>query len=169
MAYVVARPGRRFEIREAHSTPAGPRSRTLATFRQLDDEVLARAASRAAATFDGDAVRAAARRAGAPVSASTADRAARQLLLELRAGRPPAPGLAAIVSGAIGGATGVPDSVAAMAEWIGASPAERGAALVDLLQLVDHLPARRAGPLRFPGLDPSRATRAIRATRGAVS
>ena len=36
MAYVTARRDGAFEVRESRSTPAGPRSRTLATFRELD-------------------------------------------------------------------------------------------------------------------------------------
>ena len=63
MAYVVARPKGRYEIRESVHTPKGPRARSLANFTQLDDEVLARARERATRPFDPDAVRAAAERA----------------------------------------------------------------------------------------------------------
>ncbi len=67
MAYVVARPKGRFEIRESVHTPKGPRARSLANFAQLSDEVLARARRRASRPFDPEAVRASARRAGTPV------------------------------------------------------------------------------------------------------
>ncbi len=67
MAYVVARPGGRFEIRESVHTPNGPRARSLANFAQLSDEVLATARRRATRPFDADAVRASARRRGVPV------------------------------------------------------------------------------------------------------
>jgi hypothetical protein len=42
-----------------------------------------------------------------------------------------------------------------VAEWMAATPAERGKALVDLLLLADALPhgGRRGKPLRFPKLD----------------
>jgi hypothetical protein len=66
MAYVVARPRGRFEIRESVHTPKGPRARSLASFKELDDEVLAKARRRASRPFDEDAVRASAVRAVAP-------------------------------------------------------------------------------------------------------
>jgi hypothetical protein len=65
MAYVVARPKGRFEIRESVHTPKGPRARSLANFSVLSDDVLARARERASRPFDADAVRAAAARATA--------------------------------------------------------------------------------------------------------
>lgn len=65
MAYVVARPKGRFEIRESVHTPKGPRARSLANFSELSDDVLARARQRASRPFDADAVRAAAARAAA--------------------------------------------------------------------------------------------------------
>ena len=66
MAFVVARPKGRFEIRESVHTPKGPRARTLANFATLTDEVLATARRRASRPFDDAAVRAAAVRAAAP-------------------------------------------------------------------------------------------------------
>lgn len=62
MAYVVARPKGRFEIRESVHTPNGPRARSLANFATLTDDVLKRARRRASRPFDADAVRAAAAR-----------------------------------------------------------------------------------------------------------
>jgi acyl-CoA reductase-like NAD-dependent aldehyde dehydrogenase len=76
MAYVVARPKGRFEIRESIHTPKGPRARTLANFSELSDEVLDRASQRASRPFDADAVRAAAVRAAAAADRAAADRAA---------------------------------------------------------------------------------------------
>jgi hypothetical protein len=48
-----------------------------------------------------------------------------------------------------------PDPSHAVAEWMAATPSERGKALVDLLLLADALPhrGRRDMPLRFPRLD----------------
>lgn len=152
MAFVVAKANGRFEIREARTTRDGPRSRTLATFRVLDDAVLARAEERSAASFDRHAVQASARRAGAEVTtgASRADRAARELLGECFAGRPPAPGLAAIVRHTLRSRP-VPEDVLREPQWLAATPEERGRALKDLLELGDEFPdtgARRRPPPR---------------------
>jgi hypothetical protein len=62
MAYVVARPRGRFEIRESVHTPLGPRARSLANFARFSDQVLERARKRATRPFDAEAVRAAVRR-----------------------------------------------------------------------------------------------------------
>lgn len=67
MAYVVARRSGRFEIRESLHTAKGPRSRTLAGFSTLTDDVLSAAARRAQRPFDSDAVLRSGRRAGARV------------------------------------------------------------------------------------------------------
>jgi hypothetical protein len=63
MAYVVTRPGGRFEIRESVHTPKGPRARSLANFEFLTDAVLVAARRRATRPFDTEAVRASARKA----------------------------------------------------------------------------------------------------------
>ena len=63
MAYVVARPRGRFEIRESVHTPKGPRARSLANFELLTDEVLVAASRRATRPFDTEAVRMSARKA----------------------------------------------------------------------------------------------------------
>jgi hypothetical protein len=159
MAYVTARPQGRFEIRESRTTPKGPRSRTLATFRILDDSVVARAAARAERGIDVAALRRAALRVGAPVTVgSPADQTARELLRAIEAGDRPAPGLAALCARALGApdvalGAGVPDSVFAVGPWIGVAAAQRGEVLRDLLLLADQLPARDRGSLTFPRLD----------------
>jgi hypothetical protein len=150
MAYVVARKGRRYEVRESAATPLGPRARTLATFETLDDAVLARVRERAGAPVDEAALLRSARKAGAPivVGQSDADRAARVLLAELNAGRSPSPILAAALEDALGTARetrrrrNLPDPVRAAMAWAGTSLAERGEALRDLLLLADRIPAR---------------------------
>jgi hypothetical protein len=71
MAYVVARPKGRFEIRESVHTPKGPRARSLANFSHLSDVVLVRANERATRPFDRGAVRAAARAAARSREART--------------------------------------------------------------------------------------------------
>jgi hypothetical protein len=71
MAYVVARRSGRFEIRESFHTPKGPRSRTLAGFDVLGDDILAAAERRAQRPFDAEEVIRSARRAGARVRTVT--------------------------------------------------------------------------------------------------
>jgi hypothetical protein len=47
----------------------------------------------------------------------------------------------------------VSDGARSVSEWVGTTPAERGAALADLLLLADALPLRRrADTIGFPGL-----------------
>jgi hypothetical protein len=69
MAYVVARPKARFEIRESVHTPKGPRARSLANFAVLTDAVVAAARARASRPFNAEAIRTAAMRVGAQVEA----------------------------------------------------------------------------------------------------
>lgn len=154
MAFVVAKANGRFEIRESVHTASGPRARTLATFRVLAPDVLDRAARAATRPFDADEVRVAARRAGAPVAEPEADQAARVLIAEAAAGRFPAPGLVSLLRQHLSRAAPSPvlEAGESAAEWMRASDRERGDALRDLLELTDHLPARRRGPLRFPSL-----------------
>jgi hypothetical protein len=135
MAYVVARPNGRFEIRESLHTPDGPRARSLAGFDVLSDEVLAKAARRAQRPFDVGAVLASGRRAGAPTkvdSLAEADdprgrfvAASRRMAQALQ--RPPA-----------------------------VRPIDPGAALIDLLGFADAVtriqPLRPPSPLEFPVL-----------------
>ncbi len=163
MAFVVATKRGTFEIRESHNTPEGPRSRTLATFRELDENVIAEARRRSKKPLDSKQLRDSARRAGAPVVGAPVDRAARELLAELAKGREPESKLRLLLSSALEdawkGPTTSPDSTRSAAEWIAASPRERGKTLEDLLLLADALPSggRRDKPLRFPGLGPARA------------
>lgn len=151
--YVVARPQRRFEIRESALTELGPRARTLATFRELDDAVLARARARALKAFDAQAVRAAARRVGAPVAAADpVEQRARALLADLDAGHTIPPVLAALLRERLVSSAVVDDNIEAVVPWIGATTAQRGAALHDLLGVADRIPTRERPPLAFPRL-----------------
>lgn len=152
MAYVVARKTGGWEIRESHSTDAGPRSRTLANFRTLTPEVIERARTRSSKDLDADELRKAARRAGAPVTAPVPDATAGDLLAELAAGRRPRPLLVRLLAQALsGGETQATDNAQAAAAWISASPERRGETLRDLLLLVDQLPPRvQRRHARFP-------------------
>jgi hypothetical protein len=146
MAYVVARPNGRFEIRESVHTQKGPRARSLANFSLLTDEVLARAAGRATRPFDAGAVLGAAQRAGAPTATATPN------------GPGTGPGRSRRTFVA---------SSRRMARSLGPPPAARrpepGDALIDLLgfvaQITPYRPARAPEPLRFPPLARLRAER----------
>ena len=153
MAYVVARRGGTFELRASVSTPRGPRARTLATFRELTDDVLRHAEERASESLDRAAIRRSARRAGAPVAPSIGDERAGALLSALARQEAPTPVRAWLVAHAL-----APDDVEtpehhlrAAGEWAGADAVLRGEVLRDLLGLVDAIPVRaRINPLRFP-------------------
>jgi hypothetical protein len=134
MAFVVARPGGRFEIRESLHTARGPRSRTLASFGILTDDVMAAAARRAQRPFDAAMVIRSGRRAGArmQVATSGADRARDRFL-----------GGSKRMASAPGGAPTM-DRTAP------------GAALMELLGFADMIrasqPPRPFEPLQFPAL-----------------
>lgn len=162
MAYVVAtRPGR-FEVRESRSTPAGPRCRTLASFREFGPDVLATVRERAAGTVDPRQLQAAAVRAGAPLAAAPVDRAGRRTLRLLARGERLDPELRHLLldalrapngNGDAGDAHPVSDTARAAAQWIDSSAEERGEALRDLLELADALPApARSRKPGFPAL-----------------
>jgi hypothetical protein len=160
MAYVVARPRGRFEIRESVHTPKGPRARSLANFALVTDDVLERARQRASRSFDAEAVRAAAERAvagqtdvaGVPVTAGAATTVPPHARPETRR---------------------FVDASRRMARSLERVPerADRrdpGDALIDLLGFVAQVtPTRRprAEPLRFPPLAGLRSARRREAAR----
>jgi len=154
MAYVVKRPGGRYELRESSNTPRGPRSRTLTTFRELTPEVIGQAQAKARVPFTDGEVRAAARRVGAPVPLAPAEAAAATLLSELDQGRRPPERLVRILGSALsegeGSGEAPSDQARAAASWLAATPAQRGEALRDLLLLSDALPASRTADLAYP-------------------
>ena len=153
MAFIVSRAGRRSEIRESVTTPAGPRSRTLATFDALSSGVLDHASTRASAALDIEALKAEARRSSIPVELPVAERAARTLATQLSQGAAIPPALRAVLAELLHDAApaGVSDAARAAAGWADASPRERGEALHDLLLLADALPQPR---LTRPPLHP---------------
>jgi hypothetical protein len=140
MAYVVARPRGRFEVRESLHTPKGPRARSLAGFEVLTDEVLAAAARRATRPFDEAAVIASAGRAGAQVM----------------------PGPEGVAEGIVRDSSRrFVEASRRMARSMRPGPAssgreDPGAALIDLLGFADAVarsqPPRPYEPLRFPVL-----------------
>lgn len=158
MTYVVGRPdGRgdtRYEIRESVSTPAGPRARTLATFRVLTAGVIAEAAGRARRPFDEAKVRARAAALGAPRRSHEAAASATELLARLRHGEPLPPALAAELRRALPRKKSeLPDSLESAVEWIGVDDVTRGRALRDLLDVASRIPSRpRPATSSFPRL-----------------
>jgi hypothetical protein len=154
MAFVVARRDGRFEFRESIATPTGPRARTLATFRELTDDVLDRAEQRAQRPIDRQALEARAHALGAPWDSRATSRLAHRLLEELHSGRHLPPMLASALALELGeAATPLPDSLPPLTDWLGATARERGDALRDLLRLTDRLPPGRSRrSKRFPRL-----------------
>jgi hypothetical protein len=161
MSFIVPTRRGKFEIRESHSTPKGPRSKTLVTFSELTDDVIDKAQGRATDPPSSEELRNAARRIGAPVGRELADQAARELIAELGKGRTPEPSLRKLLGSMLGdeptAAVSPADPSRAVAEWMAATAKERGKTLVDLLLLADALPSggRRGKPLRFPRLESS--------------
>ncbi|HEX5763125.1 MAG TPA: hypothetical protein VFY04_08390 [Solirubrobacterales bacterium] len=162
MAFIVATKRGRFEVRESNATPRGPRSRTLASFTELDDRVIEAARAKASKPIDREDLRRAAKKVSAPIAAPPAERAARALIAELGKGRALDPTLRRILLDLLerGRRDGRQPSqwheaAHEVAEWMAATPAEKGRALVDLLLLADALPSggRHGKPLSFPRLD----------------
>jgi hypothetical protein len=161
MAFVVPTKRGEFEVRESHSTPKGPRSRTLATFKELNDEVIEKARAKAAKPPDAEDLRNAARRVGATVAPDPVDRAARALIAELGKGRDLEPSLHRMLVDLLEDhekPRSAGDARHSVAEWMSSAPEERGRALVDLLLLADALPhgGRVGKPLDFPPLNSTR-------------
>jgi hypothetical protein len=167
MAYLYRRKDGRIEVREAHSTRRGPRSRTLVSFRgALRPEHLDRAEANARRPFDRTAVVARAVELGVAVVDPRADGAAREMLAHLRRGSPLDPRLAALLRDHLAAlpAAPVPGDLSETVEWLGASDPERGRALRDVLRLYDAIarsrdPVREAPGPRFPRFE-SRPARA---------
>lgn len=163
MAYIVATQAGRFEVRESKATEKGPRSRTLASFRELTEEVIEKVQAAAEKPPSAEELKKAALKAGAPVQSSELDEAAKRTLRGIASGDRPRPMLRRLLLDALlgenspdqrSGAVGlVSDAARSAAEWIGAPPKERAEALRDLLELADALPIRpRADEIGFPRL-----------------
>jgi len=152
MAYLYVRRSGRAEIREARSTGRGPRSITLASFHgPLTAELLDRAEAAEQRPFDRDALvrRAAAR--GIDVARPGAEGPAHELVARLRRGAALDPQLASVLRARLAEreSAPLPEELAEVVEWIGASEHERGRALRDVLRLYDTI-ARSRGPVREP-------------------
>jgi hypothetical protein len=166
MAYLVRRSPTRIEIRESRSTLKGARSHVLASFPEaLTRDVLNRAAARATRPFNADTLVRRARAMGVPVLERSREPEARALLSRLRRGDPLDPVLAASLRRALARLpeSPIPEPLAEVSEWVGASAAERGAALRELLDLYGRIarsrpPRRQRERERFPRFSSRRKT-----------
>jgi len=153
MSYITAARNGGFEVRESRQTPKGPRSRTLATFRELDAATIEKVIARVDKPLSREELVAAALRAGATVAAPPVDEAAKALLRSIARGEEPNQRLRRLLLGALAG------EGTAAEEWLGTSPAERGDALEDVLLLADAVPIRpRPKKIGFPRLDSGRGS-----------
>jgi hypothetical protein len=163
MAYVVATKLGRFEVRESTSTPKGPRSRTLASFRELTAETVERVQASSERAPTAAELTRLALRAGAPVRGSELDEAAGETLRRIASGEQPDPKLRRLLIDALSSPnengppseskTLVSDAARAASQWIGVGAEDRADALRELLELADALPIRlRPHEIGFPHL-----------------
>lgn len=151
MAFVTSTRNGSFEVRESRATPDGPRSRTLATFRELDAATIAKVIERAENPPAREALVAAALRAGATIATTPVDKAARDLLRSLARGESLSPLHRRLLLDALDGES------RQAAEWLGTPLAERGEALRGLLGLGDAIPIRRRpDATSFPRINSTR-------------
>lgn len=159
MAYVVATKPGRFEVRESASTPKGPRSRTLASFRELTAETIEKVQTKSEKPPSAAELTHSALRAGAPVRGSDLDEAARETLRRIASGEQPDPKLRRLLIDALsetqtsGSKSVISDAARAAAQWVGVSSEDRAVALRELLEFADALPIRlRPHEIGFPRL-----------------
>jgi len=163
MAYVVATKPGRFEVRESASTASGPRSRTLASFRELTPEVVAKIRVRADKPPTAEELTRSALKAGAPVRGPELDQIAREALRRMANGERPDPMLRRLLLDALTDEdrsdrpadpeARISDAARAATQWIGVGAEERGNTLRELLDLADALPVRlRPHEIGFPRL-----------------
>ncbi len=149
MAFVVARPKGKWEIRESVATDAGPRNRTLATFEVLTEDVMLKARDRATRPFDERALLARASQLGAPVALREVDRLARELLAHVADGDRPSFALTDELLGALPSKSHRPEG----ATWVRGSPEVRGQVVADLLGSTNSFPGVwKPGPITMPRL-----------------
>ena len=163
MAYVVTTKLGRFEVREPGNTAEGPRSRTLASFRELTAETVEKVQARAEKPPTTAELTHLALRAGAPVRGSELDEAASETLRRIAGGEQPDPKLRRLLLDALSneGPNAQPsesknlvsDAARAATQWIGVGAEDRATALRELLELADALPIRlRPHEIGFPRL-----------------
>jgi len=163
MAYVVATKPGRYEVRESKSTPKGPRSHTLVSFRELTAETIEKVREKSERPPTAEELTRLALRAGAPVRGSELDRAASETLRRIAGGEQPDPKLRRLLIDALSepasgkqapeARSAISDAARAATQWVGVSSEERASALRELLELADALPIRlRPHEIGFPRL-----------------
>jgi replication-associated recombination protein RarA len=163
MAYVVATKPGRFEVRESASTASGPRSRTLAGFRELTGEVIEKVQARADKPPTAEELTRSALKAGATIRGPELDEAVRETLRLIAGGEHPDPMLRQLLLDALSdedrsdrpaASQGrISDAARAATQWVGVGVEERGNVLRELLELADALPIRlRPHEIGFPRL-----------------
>lgn len=163
MAYVVATKPGRFEVRESANTASGPRSRTLASFRELTGAVVEKVQERADKPPTVEELTRSALKAGAPVRGPELDEAAKETLRLIASGERPDPMLRRLLLDALSDEdqsdrpadpkARVSDAARAATQWVGVGVEERAKALRELLELADALPIRlRPHEIVFPRL-----------------
>lgn len=151
MTYITTGRSGAFEVRESRTTPAGPRSRTLATFRELDAATIEKVIERAETPPTRGELVAAALGAGATVAPKPVEKAAKDLLRALARGEGLSPSHRRLLLDALNGES------RQAAEWVGTPLAQRGEAFRDLLLMADAIPLRARPPeSSFPRIDSTR-------------
>ncbi len=143
----IRRQGSRWEIRECRSTPKGPRQHRLASFRgALTPEILEEAEWAAQRPFDRTALIARARALGIPVSPQRRQDDARRLAGRLARGEPLDATLVGLLRSLLADrpVAELPEHLADVRDWLGASEAERGRTLRGLLRTADLILGSRS-------------------------
>jgi hypothetical protein len=152
MAFVTKNRSGSWELRESRQTPAGPRSKTLATFKSLDHHHVLLAIERSESVLDEGTLVAAARKAGAPIALPPVEQAATKLLRAIGDGAALDPRLRELLLDVLSDGPNA-DVTNEVLGHIGKSAQERGAAVIDLLLLTDAIPRRESwSQLEFPGI-----------------
>jgi len=156
MASVAKRRDGRFEIRESISTSRGPRSVTLAVFRELSTATLDAAKAKAKRPFDAVEVRRRAIELGAAWIGPSSAEDVRRALAGLAAQTVPPTFAAALRESTRSVLDDLLDTIEPMLHWIGKTDAERGEALRQLIKVGETImrstDRRRTGPLTYPVL-----------------
>lgn len=157
MATIVKRKDGRFELRESRWTERGPRSRTLAIFRELTPEVLNRADARATKPVDRDSLLARAEELGLHMSRLLGPSEPSAVVGRINSGEVWPTQIRALQQSLDDvEAPHLREHLEAMVQWMGTSDEVRGRTLVDLLRLAQaimrHRDRSRREPLSFPSL-----------------
>jgi hypothetical protein len=154
MATILARPDGRFEIRESVARPGGPRSVTLAIFRELSTDVLRRAGHKATRPFDESAIKQRALGLGVPWIGPSGARDARRVLARIAQGDVPNSFVDALRASRPTGVGELPDTIPPMLQWLDKDDFARGEAVRDLMRFGDRIMRSggraRSGPLTYP-------------------